>query len=116
MEYEISLNNLIFYSFHGVYEEERITGNEFRVNLKITIPGKNQESDELSTTVSYADLYNIVEEEMRIPRKLLETVVYEISKKIKEKFHNVSSGRISIEKLHPPIPGMIGSASVALVF
>lgn len=117
MEFEISLNNLKFNAYHGVLEEERKIGNEFVVNLAVKIPVDPQISqDELQNTVSYSDLFDIVKEEMEKTRNLLETVTIEIAKRIKSEFPNVVNGRISIEKTHPPIPGIIGSAEVRLNF
>ena len=117
MEFEISLNNLSFYAYHGVYEEELKTGNEFRINLSVWIPcHEEMDEDDLENTVSYADLYSIVEAEMKKPRKLLETVALSIAKTIKKDFSLIKRGSISIEKVHPPIPGMLGSASVILNF
>ena len=31
----IQLNNLIFHAYHGLYEEEKIIGNDFEVNLEV---------------------------------------------------------------------------------
>ena len=117
MEFEICLKDLRFYAYHGVFEEERKTGNEFKVDLSVFTPyDDNIRSDDLSKTVSYANLFNIIKEEMSIPRNLLEKVAIEIALKIKRDFPVIQRGRINIEKIHPPIPGMIGSAAIALNF
>lgn len=117
MEFEISLNNLKFYAYHGVLEEELRIGNEFRVDLSIILPNNEGiEKDKLENTVSYAELYNIVKEEMERPHKLLEKVALNISLIIKSKYSNVKRGKIRIEKTRPPIVGMLGSASVTLSF
>ena len=117
MEFEISLNDLKFYAYHGYFEEERRLGNEFIVNLSVFVPlAKEMEHDELEYTVSYADLFEIVRIEMMKPCKLLETITLNISKVIKHKFPMVSRGVIRIEKVRPPIPLMLGSATVSLTF
>lgn len=117
MEFEISLNNLRFYANHGVLEEETKLGNEFIVDLSVKLLCIEYPfPDELRSTVSYADLYEIVVEEMKQPRKLLENVAYSIVSRIREKYKQVNGGFIRIEKVRPPIPGMIGSASVRLNF
>ena len=116
MKFEISLNNLKFYSFHGVLEEERRLGNEYDVSLMVEVECEKVEKDELSSTVSYADLYDIITAEMAIPRNLLEKVAYEIARRTKERFPQVLSGKITVTKLRPPIEGMLGTASVSLVF
>ncbi|MCH5236049.1 MAG: dihydroneopterin aldolase [Muribaculaceae bacterium] len=117
MEYKISLNNLLFYAYHGVMEEERKNGNEFRVSLSVFIPYNNEIAlDDIDATVSYADLYEIVKEEMAKPKNLLETVAQRIVLDIKSNFPQIKRGEVTIEKMHPPIPGILGTASVSLIF
>ena len=117
MTYEISLNNLHFYAYIGVEEEERRIGTEFLVSLTVTFPWhENTPNDNITGTVSYADLYKIVSEEMQCRRKLLETTSHMIAMRIKNEFPKVTGGHIRIEKMHPPIPEILGSASVTLNF
>ena len=117
MEFEICLNNLVFYAYHGVFPEERKNGNEFLVDLKVNIPYNSVlKGDNLENTVSYASLFEIVEDEMSRPRHLLEVLAISIIERIRNKFPLIKGGYISIEKKQPPIPGMLGSASVILKF
>ena len=117
MDLEISLNHLRFYAYHGVLPEETKNGNEFEVNLSVSMPyDEKMAADDPENILSYVSLYEIVESRMNIPVKLLETVVSGIVNDIRERFPEVTKGRVSIEKKHPPIPGMLGSASVALNF
>lgn len=117
MEFEISLHDLQFYSYHGVLPHENEYGNKFIVNLSLRIPFRKEiEKDNLEFTVSYEALYRIIEEEMLRPKKLLETVAYQIQKKILSTFPEILGGNIKIEKSQPPIKGIMGSASVSLIF
>lgn len=117
MEFKISLNKLIFYAYHGVYEEERKIGNEFHVSLSVfTDYNDDIKKDDIESTISYADLYEIVKAEMGRPKKLLETVAQRIMSSIKSNFPQIKRGEVTIEKIHPPITGMFGTASVTLIF
>ena len=117
MEFEIGLQDIKFYAFLGVEEFERVIGNEFVVSLFVKKSfHKVMEKDDISNSISYVDLYEIVNEEIKKPRKLLETVAVDISYRIKEKFGQEVTGKIKIEKVHPPIPGMLGKAYVCLSF
>lgn len=121
MEFEICLNRVHFYGYHGVLEEENRLGNEFIVDLRVDIETCGYFEDEsfednIESTVSYLDLYRILEDEMKVPRKLLESVAYHVAKRIKSDYPEVKRGEIRIEKKRPPIAGMIGSASVSLKF
>lgn len=117
MEFEISLNDIILYGYHGVYPQEKEIGNEFHVSLSVFIPYNEEvQKDSLMHTVSYADLYEIVREEMHKVSDLLENVASRIVFRLKKDFPVIKRGRITITKQHPPIPGMLGSASVTLHF
>ena len=57
--YYIFLENVRFYSYHGVAPQETAIGNEFIINLRLkTDFGKATETDEVEDTVSYADIHD----------------------------------------------------------
>ena len=113
-EFEIRLENLRFFSHHGVFEHETRDGNEFEVNLSVKYQSESGDSysDRIDNTVSYADLFDIIREEMKTPRALMETVAAAIVNNIRDKFRFCTSIECRITKLAPPIAGFIGSASV----
>lgn len=118
---EISLEKLRFHAHHGVMEQERVVGNEYEVSMTVTVPctadtfAEEGESP-VENTISYADLYSIIESEMKMPRQLLETVATRIAKAVTEQYPILTSGSVKITKTTPPIPGIDGSASVKLIF
>lgn len=106
-----------FHAFHGVMEQERMVGNEFSVSLSVEVPySEGMKEDSLEATVSYADLYEIVAEEMRTPRNLLEAVAIAIGNRVINRFDPVSSGSVTIVKMQAPISGMSGEAGVTHYF
>ena len=115
--FRIKLSGLRFYAFHGVLPQEQKVGNEFIVNVAVSIPFDNAIlDDQLEATISYADIYDIVAEEMSHARKLLETVAATISIRLKEKWPRISNGTISICKSTPPIAGITGNSEVEIIF
>lgn len=113
----VSLNDVRFYAYHGLFEHERKTGNEFSVNLdvKYRMPGRLSPAnfDEfLAATISYVDLFKIVKEEMKTPQALLETVAISIVDKIRLKYPFTKSIYCKVTKVSPPITGFKGNASV----
>lgn len=96
--------------------QERKAGNDFSVSVEVRYNPECILSDELENTVSYAELYEIVKQEMEMPRKLLECVAGHIVERITEFWPIVESGRVTITKLTPPIRGITGSAAVSLDF
>ena len=83
IESKIFLRNVRFHAYHGVLEQEQTVGNDYLVNLTVTYDFSTaMETDELSGTISYADLFELVKEEMAVPSKLLEHVAGRIGKRI----------------------------------
>lgn len=114
-EFQIRLEDVRFFSYHGVFEHERNHGNEYIVNLSVKYTPHDDNSalsDSIENTISYVDLFNIVKDEMAIPRSLLETVASSIAFKVKDRFPFSSKVECKITKSTPPIPSFLGSASV----
>lgn len=108
----IQLQQLRFFTKHGLYAEELKTGNEFEVSLSVDhIPAEGVITD-ISTTVNYVTLYELVKTRMQQPTALLETVAMEITEAIFAAFPAVKKTELSIIKLHPPIAGFTGSVGV----
>ena len=83
MTTKIELKAMRFYAYHGVAEQERQVGNTFLVDLTLTAPLQRAvESDNLEDTINYAEVYETVREEMRIPSRVLEHVAGRILNKI----------------------------------
>lgn len=108
----IKLRGLRFYSRIGVYEQERVVGNEFAVDVAVRYGAEHFEDENLSTTISYADIYAIVAEAMQREWMLLESAAKGISERISKRWAEVEEIRVTIEKATPPICGIMGSAAV----
>ena len=78
----IQLHNLLFHSFHGMYKEEKILGNDFEVNVAVTFDAKN-EIHTIYETVDYVSLHGIIKKLMDKPSPLIETVVQQMADEIK---------------------------------
>lgn len=108
----IHLDHLLFFSFHGLHEEERILGNEYEVNAAVGID-VTENISRLEQTIDYAAVYKIISGRMAIPTALLETVAQELVALIHTQFPAVRSISISIRKKYPPIAGIQGSVAVS---
>ncbi len=112
---KISLEGLEFHAYHGVYAHERSSGNKFEVD--ITVEAKLYDhvlEDDLSGTINYESLYQVVTEEMARPSKLLETVGYTIAQRVLASFVEVLQVEIKISKFNPPIGGVCKKATVTV--
>ncbi len=109
----IHLNNLQFHSFHGLYEEESVLGNDFRVDITVWHEPAAIPVLHLNETINYVAVYELVKKRMEIPTKLLETLAMVIAQEILDHFKQAEKVQITIDKLHPPIREFAGTVGVA---
>ena len=109
----ISLLDMRFYAFHGVYEEERKVGTWYLIDVDIDYSTTRAAmSDDLRDTLNYESVYTICRREMRIPRALLESVVERIGLGIRYLNGNISELTITLRKQHPPLGGSVQASAV----
>lgn len=115
METKITINEMHFYAYHGVGEQERKVGNRFTVDLVLTADLQQAvRSDCLQDTVNYGAAYEVVKAEMAIPSALLEHVGGRILAALKERFPQLAEAEVRVSKMCPPFGGDVRSASVIL--
>ncbi len=111
----VSLKDMHFYAYHGVYEEERLIGNNYWIDVEIeTNFGKAGMSDELVDTINYETVYLICKHEMKRPRRLLEAVGNAIIASLKFQFPSIQEVRLIIRKQNPPLGGKVGFATIEM--
>ena len=115
MQSFVKIDNLEIVAHHGVFPFEREKGNIFLVSVEVEYDFiESALKDNLDNTLNYAELTNLVIEEMSIPRNLIESVTYSIYQRIMEKWPKVKGGCIIICKKYPPLPSPTPEASVKL--
>lgn len=110
--FTIQLHNLRFFGAHGMYEQEAVAGNEFEVNMALTLKAAKTILTKLEDTINYAEVYRIAEEIFSVRKNLLETLAQEIAEALKQQFPSLKKISIQIIKLNPPITAFTGSVSV----
>ncbi|HYK74910.1 MAG TPA: dihydroneopterin aldolase [Pseudoneobacillus sp.] len=113
---KISVNQMQFFGYHGVFPEETRLGQRFIVDLDVFCDlHQAGMSDDLNYSVNYAELYtvskDIVEGE---PFQLIEAVAEKIANVVLEKFLKVNEVTVKVIKPDPPIPGYYQSVSVEI--
>jgi len=112
---KIELLGLEFFAYHGVYSEERKSGNNFLVDLSIEGDFDDAvENDKLNSTIDYEKLYAVIAEEMQVPSKLLEHVGGRILNRILNGHPEIKAINIAIDKLNPPIKGKCKATRVSI--
>ena len=117
MKTAIFLDEVRFHAFHGVMPQERAVGADFTVSLNVGYDFvKAAESDDLTDTISYADLYDILKSEMAVPSRLLEHVAGRIVRSIADRYPQVSAISVRLSKDNPPMGADCRGAGVELSF
>ena len=107
----IKLNDLRFYGYHGVYEEENITGGDFDVNVVVHFEPVKIPVRHMDETIDYTRLYDLVKRRMNKPTRLIETLAMEIAQEILDTFSIADNIEVTVIKLNPPIPFFRGNIS-----
>ena len=88
-------------------------GGEFVVSLRVGYPIQAaMETDDVADTLNYAELFQLVKQQMEIPSKLIEHVAGRIVKAIQQQFPQVSSIHLKITKKNPPMGADCAGAGV----
>lgn len=114
---KILMNNMAFYGFHGVLDEERNIGQKFYVDLEmsldLTAPGK---TDRVDNTVSYAEVYDDVKYFVESARyNLIEALGENICQAVLTKYPQVVEVMVRIKKPEAPVRGIFDYFGVELV-
>ena len=113
---KVSLEGLEFYARHGYYEEERVIGNKYSVDVTLEIDFSDAASDDkLEGTVNYEKVYEIVRDVMSIDANLLEHLAGKMIKALRAAFDDVTQVSVRVSKYNPPIKGLCQKATVELV-
>lgn len=115
MKTSIKLSDIRFFAYHGVLEQERKAGNNYVVNISMDADlSLACKSDNVEDTINYAEVYNIVEKEMKQPSNLIEHVAMRILKSIKSSFPQILNIEVRLAKNNPPVRGEIKCAEVII--
>jgi len=111
----ITIHDVRLHACHGVMEQERKVGADYLVTLRVGFDvSRAMMTDNVSDTISYAELYELLLDEMHQPSALLEHVAGRIGRCVMEHFPRVSSVYVNVCKLNPPMGADCRGASVEL--
>jgi len=113
MKSKIILEDIKIYAYHGVLSEEATIGNHYIVNLEVHSDlEKASQSDDLKDTINYAEINEIIHQEMDIRSQLLEHVIGRIINKIESQFPQITYIKIKLTKTIPPMRGEMKGVSL----
>lgn len=113
---KIYMNQLAFYGYHGVFDEEKKLGQRFIVDLVLQLDlAQAGKSDQLDDTINYGEVYQRVKEIVEGPSfKLVESVAERIATDLLNSFSLLQECTVKVVKPDPPIPGHYQSVAVEL--
>ncbi len=105
---QISIEGMEFFAYHGCFEEEQIIGNKFIVDIFLEVSTEQaQRSDNLSQTVNYQKVYEVIREQMNVSSSLLEHLGHRINEAVRTQFPAIKRITLKVCKLYPPIGGKV---------
>ena len=111
----VSVIGIQAFAFHGCLNEEAKIGNEYIIDVVLTTDFKESTiQDDLNKTIDYVIVNKIVEEEMAIRSKLIETVGYRILSRLQKESFFLEKASITIKKINPPINGNVDYVSITV--
>ena len=111
----IALKGLKFHGYHGVHESERKNGNSFEIDVKIKLNvNRAAEQDDLSATVDYEEVYDIVREQLKGSSYLLEHIAKKILDSLYSHYPKITKATVTVSKLNPPVGGECARATVKM--
>ena len=110
----ISLTNLEFFGYHGLYLEEKKVGNTFFVDVHVHLKTNEAIIDQIDQTIDYVEIYNLVRDIMLVPTPLLETLLGTIAEVILKRYPIVEKIQVAITKQKLAIAHFEGTTTVSI--
>jgi len=102
------------YARHGVGEAERAIGGRYSFDVEVEADiSTAARTDHVSDTVNYQEVYELTRDILTgTNRRLLESLVVEITATILDRFPMVQSVTVRLRKLSVPIDGVVRAVEV----
>lgn len=113
----LKLEEMKFHAFHGVMATEKKVGGIYTISLKIGYDfEKASQTDNLSDTINYSEIFELLKSEMQRSFDLIEHVAYRVEKIIIEHYPQITEMETEVKKHNPPINGEMSYASILRFF
>ena len=105
MSDQIRVTGIKAFGYHGVLPHEASEGQEFIVDLLITLDLRAVSlSDDLNETINYADLAQIAHDNIVGERvQLVERLAGRIAEEISSAYSQITSVSVTVHKPHAPV-------------
>ncbi|MFZ5595700.1 MAG: dihydroneopterin aldolase [Bacillota bacterium] len=114
---KILISGMRFYGRHGVLAQEKDLGQTFEADIELSLDLRPAGlSDDLTRTVSYAEVFGLVKEVVAgDPANLIEAVAERVAALVLERYGAVQEVRVRLKKPSAPIEGIFDFAGVEII-
>ena len=110
--YQVSIDDIRIYAFHGLDTEGRTLGNCYTLDVLVESESQPTCSDDIANTIDYSQIYAICKQVMANPVDLLEAVAESIAQKIRAELKEEVAVLVQISKKNPPMGVSAGRSTV----
>lgn len=113
--HKIVVEGIQLYAYHGCLQEEGLIGTNYTVDVLMETDFTTAaQTDDLTQTVDYVVVYQIVKKQMAIRSNLIEQVGQRIVDELKNTFATLKSLEVKVTKLNPPMNGNVEKVSIII--
>ena len=119
MPLTIQVEGINVYGTHGVYDQEKKNGQDFRVDLLVELKEnilnfENYKYESFDNTINYENLVNeVINVSDNNSFDLIETFAYEILNSLR-KYNNILKATVTIHKPSSPLKELVEDISVTV--
>jgi dihydroneopterin aldolase len=105
---KLTLKNMTFYGYHGVYSAEKELGQRIEVDVELVTDLANAgRTDDLDATINYVDIFTIVKDIIEAGGyNLVEAIGMAIINRISASY-DLERVTVRVRKPHPPAGGFM---------
>ena len=112
----IRISGIKAFGYHGVFETERASGQDFYVDIELEVDlTRASVSDDVKDTINYAEVTDIVVKEITTnPVSLIEKLAGRIAERIKVTFAQAARVTVTVHKPQAPVSAQVQDISVTI--
>ena len=112
----IEIKGIKSFGYHGVFESENIAGQDFFVDVLLELDlTRASISDDVSDTVNYSEITDLVVEEVTGERvALIEKLAGRIADRIKKSYSQIVTVSVTVHKPQAPMNAQVKDISVTI--
>jgi len=112
----IEIKGIKSFGYHGVFESENIAGQDFFVDVLLELDlTRASVSDDVTDTVNYSEIIDLVVEEITGERvALIEKLAGRIAERIRSSYLQITSVSVTVHKPQAPVNAQVQDISVTI--